>query len=78
VLEAARASRLPRDELDHLIADLPSAVDSLWRRRAAEVPQGHLDHYVDLKWMEWSRGALLLTPNGRAVHDMVVEQGVAP
>jgi hypothetical protein len=78
VLDAARTSHLSRHELDHLTADLPTAVDSLWRHRAAEVPQGNLDHYVDLHWMQWSCGALMLTPNGRAVYDMVVEQDLSP
>jgi hypothetical protein len=50
----------------------------LWRRRASEVPQGSLDDFVTLGWMNWSRGTLLLTPAGQVVHDRVVTRGTTP
>lgn len=64
-----------REELSH---QLPAAIASLWRRRAWEVPQGSLDDFVILGWMNWSRGALLLMPAGQSMHDRVVAQGATP
>ncbi|HET9646025.1 MAG TPA: hypothetical protein VFP68_22340 [Burkholderiaceae bacterium] len=58
--------------------ELPAAVDSLWRRRASEIPEGHLDDYVKLGWMNWNSGTLVLTSSGSAVHDLVVAQWSAP
>lgn len=68
-------SAVRREVLSH---QLPATSASLWRRRAWEVPQGRLDDFVTLGWMNWSRGALLLTPAGQIVHDRVVAQGAAP
>lgn len=52
---------LRREELrDGLL----SAVDMLKRRRAADVPEGYLEDYVALKWLEWCGGGLKLTTVG--------------
>ncbi|HET9643710.1 MAG TPA: hypothetical protein VFP68_10230 [Burkholderiaceae bacterium] len=58
--------------------ELPTAVSSLWRRRAWEIPEGHVDDYVKLGWMDWNSGALVLTSSGQAVHDRVVAQRTVP
>lgn len=78
VLALAKRSGHDTTYCDELSRELPAAVDSLWRRRAWEVPEGHLDGYVALGWMKWCSGALLLTPAGRALHDMVVAQESTP
>ena len=43
---------------------LLATVDLLRRRRAAEVPEGDLDAYVALNWLEWHGGSLRLTVVG--------------
>ncbi|WP_157359584.1 hypothetical protein [Caldimonas brevitalea] len=43
---------------------LLATVDMLKRRRAAEVPEGYLDDYVALNWLEWHGGGLRLTVVG--------------
>ena len=43
---------------------LLATVDLLRRRRAAEVPEGDLDDYVALNWLEWHGGSLRLTVVG--------------
>lgn len=46
---------------------LLSTIDSLHRRRAAEIPDGFIDGYVALNWMEWHGGGLRLTPTGENI-----------
>jgi hypothetical protein len=77
LLSMAGHSRLSQPRWEQLLADLPVAVDKLWRRRAAEVPEQDLDDYVTLQWMSWNCGALMLTPNGRSLLDMVVARTVS-
>lgn len=78
VLVRARHGGFSAARCEVLSHQLPAAIASLWRRRAWEVPQGSLDDFVTLGWMNWSRGALLLTPAGQVVHDRVVAQGATP
>jgi len=56
---AARRDAL-RDRL------LPT-VELLRQRRAAEIPEGFIDDYVTLHWMEWRGGSLKLTTTGENV-----------
>jgi hypothetical protein len=42
-------------------------VDLLKRRRAAEIPEGYIDDYVALHWLEWQGGSLRLTTTGENV-----------
>jgi hypothetical protein len=77
-LALSKRSGLDAAYCDALSRELPAAVDSLWRRRAWEVPEGHFEDYVALGWMKWCSGAMMLTPAGRALHDMVVAQGGKP
>lgn len=39
-------------------------VDLLKQRRAAEIPEGYIDDYVALHWLEWHGGSLRLTTTG--------------
>jgi hypothetical protein len=75
-LALAKRSGFAAAHCDALSRELPAAVDALWRRRAWEIPEGHIDDYVKLRWMNWSSGALVLTPAGRAVHDTAVARGL--
>jgi hypothetical protein len=62
-MTAPRASitTLRRESLkDTLLA----TVDLLRRRRASDVPEGDLDDYVALNWLEWHGGTLRLTVVG--------------
>ncbi|MBL0730029.1 hypothetical protein [Piscinibacter sp. HJYY11] len=43
---------------------LLATVDLLRRCRAAEVPEGDIDAYVALNWLEWNGGSLRLTEVG--------------
>lgn len=43
---------------------LLATVDLLRRCRAAEVPEGDIDDYVALNWLEWNGGSLRLTEVG--------------
>jgi len=43
---------------------LLSTVDLLRRCKAAEVPEGDIDDYVALNWLEWNGGSLRLTEVG--------------
>ena len=43
---------------------LLATVDLLRRCRAAEVPDGDLDDYVVMDWLEWHGGSLRLTELG--------------
>ncbi|WOB07570.1 hypothetical protein [Piscinibacter gummiphilus] len=41
-----------------------ATVDLLRRCRAAEVPDGDIEDYVALNWLEWNGGSLRLTEVG--------------
>jgi hypothetical protein len=56
-----------------LAATLPRHIDLLWKRRASEVPQDDLEAYVALGWMRWAGGRLVITPQGVAMRDDVVD-----
>ena len=78
VLGRARRGGFGAARCEVLSLQLPAAIASLWRRRASEVPQGSLDDFVTLGWMNWSRGTLVLTPAGQVVNDRVVAEGATP
>ena len=56
---------------EHLRRELLSTVDSLDRRRADLVPEGFIEDYVALHWLEWSGGALHLTAVGRSISEQI-------
>jgi hypothetical protein len=46
---------------------LQASVDMLYRRRASDIPEGYIDDYVLLNWLEWHGGDLKLTPLGEDI-----------
>jgi hypothetical protein len=50
-----------------LRASLQVSADALYRRRASEIPEGYIDEYVRLHWLEWHGGGLRLTPTGENI-----------
>ena len=46
---------------------LLTAVDSLSRRRACDIPEQTIDRLVALRWLRWSGGSLRLTESGEAM-----------
>ena len=46
---------------------LLATVDLLSRRRAGEIPEKTIDHFVAIRWLEWNGGGLRLTASGEAV-----------
>jgi hypothetical protein len=54
----------PVSRHSQLHLELLTTVDSLHRRRADLVPEGFIDDYVALHWLEWNGGALRLTVTG--------------
>ncbi len=62
---ATRATRTPpMSRRDQLRMALLSTVDLLQRRRADLIPEGFIEDYVALHWLEWNGGALRLTVTG--------------
>jgi hypothetical protein len=53
---------------------LLSCVDLLRKRRARDIPEGYIDDYVALNWLEWNGGALRLTTTGDNVCQQLVRQ----
>lgn len=60
----ARRELLTAPRQQALRDTLLTTVDLLRRCRAAEVPEGDLDDYVALNWLEWNGGSLRLTEVG--------------
>lgn len=50
---------------EQLRRELLGTVDSLDRHRADLIPEGFIEDYVALHWLEWSGGALRLTAIGK-------------
>ena len=46
---------------------LLATVDALSRRRAADIPEKTIAHFVQIRWLEWNGGGLRLTPAGEGV-----------
>jgi hypothetical protein len=62
-------SRLPTPKVrrEALLHELLASVDMLHRRRASQIPDGFIDGYVGLNWLEWHGGGLRVTPTGENV-----------
>jgi hypothetical protein len=60
-------ARVPAMARDVLRAALPSTVDMLHRRRARDIPEGYIDAFVALHWLEWHGGGLRVTTTGENV-----------
>jgi hypothetical protein len=46
---------------------LLATVDALSRRRACDIPEKTIDHFVALRWLQWNGGSLRLTESGEAM-----------
>jgi len=57
----------PRHDRQILKEALLASVASLHRRNAAQIPEGFIDGYVALDWMEWHGGDLRLTTTGENI-----------
>jgi len=68
----ARRAGFTPERCQRLAQDLDATMDALWRRKASEVPDGHLDAYVALRWLRWRAGALELTDAGHTIRTSVV------
>jgi hypothetical protein len=72
-LAAASPPVLRREALRNALL---STVDLLKRRRACEIPEGYIDDYVALQWLEWNGGSLRLTVTGQNIcQQFAVRQG---
>lgn len=60
-----------------LRAALPSTVELLKRRRAAEIGDEIIEDYVALNWLEWDGGHLRLTVTGENVCRQLAPTGTA-
>jgi hypothetical protein len=49
----ARRAGLTPQRCQLLAQDLSGAAEALCRRKASEVPAGHLEAYVALRWLRW-------------------------
>lgn len=52
---------------DRLRGTLLADVDLLNQRRAGHIPEGDIDDYVDLQWLQWHGGGLRLTTLGENI-----------
>jgi hypothetical protein len=50
---------------------LLATVDALSRRRARDIPEKTIDHFVAIRWLEWNGGNLRLTAAGESVMSKV-------
>jgi hypothetical protein len=71
------AHALPHQRVDELREALPTTVDLLHRRRAAQIPVDHVDDYVGLDWLKWDGGMLRLTPTGENIQRQMRELDAA-
>jgi hypothetical protein len=46
---------------------LLASVEMLRRRRASDIPEGYIDDYVALNWLEWHGGGLRITTVGENI-----------
>lgn len=60
-------SPIPLFRQEALRDALQASVDALHRRRASDIPDGFIDDYVSLRWMEWHGGGLRLTTTGEDI-----------
>lgn len=61
------ASPQPLSRSEQLRLELPATVDLLHKLRADLIPEGVIEEYVALHWLEWNGGSLRLTATGTNV-----------
>lgn len=66
-------STAPVHSRQALRSALLTSIDSLYRRRASEIPEGYIDAYLALHWLEWHGGGLRLTAIGENVRRQLTE-----
>ena len=54
----------PASRSDQLREELPASIKSIRRGLADQIPDGFIEDYVALHWLEWSSGSLRLTSTG--------------
>ncbi|WP_124543626.1 hypothetical protein [Piscinibacter terrae] len=54
----------PASRSDRLRQEFPASVDSIRRDRADQIPDGFVEDYLALHWLEWHSGSLRLTSTG--------------
>lgn len=72
------SAALQASRLESLRNSLLESIDMLRRRRANEIPQGDLDDYVSLDWIEWHGGTLRLTVVGENIRRQLIRQAPRP
>ena len=53
---------------------LLATLDMLHRRKADEIPEGFIDDYVAIRWLEWHGGGLRLTVTGDNVRQQLTRE----
>jgi hypothetical protein len=53
---------------------LPDSVAMLYRRRACDIPEGFIEDYVALNWLEWHGGALRVTTTGENMCEQLLQR----
>jgi len=67
------SSSMPDARREALRDALLSTRDLLGRHRAADIPEGYIDDYVALNWLEWHGGWLRVTPTGENICKQLVK-----
>jgi hypothetical protein len=62
---AVLSDRHPSSRREALRDALLDTIDKLHRRRASEIPEGLVEDYVTLNWLEWHGGGLRVTITGQ-------------
>ena len=70
----ARMFSLPLTRLEVLREAFQDSVHMLYRRRACDIPNGFIEDYVALNWLEWNGGALRVTPTGQNVCSQLLKE----
>jgi hypothetical protein len=71
-------ARLPAAPRDVLRGALLATVDMLHRRRARDIPEGYIDDYVALHWLEWHGGGLRVTTTGENICRQMLLSSATP
>ena len=65
---AAEVERMATAQRRELLRDaLLSSIELLRQRRASDIPEGFIDDYVALNWLEWHGGGLRITTVGENI-----------
>lgn len=73
-MATAPTRSLPTLRREVLRDALLSTIELLRKRRASDIPEGYVDDYVALNWLEWNGGGLRLTTTGDNVCQQLIRQ----